>query len=39
VVILLRDQWNGGAGRATVKTLADGSERVVRGDELFNIPV
>lgn len=39
VVILLRDQWDGGAGTMTVKTLADGSERVVRGDELFNIPV
>ncbi|MEX2325420.1 MAG: ATP phosphoribosyltransferase regulatory subunit, partial [Gemmatimonadaceae bacterium] len=39
VVILLRDQWNGGAGTMTVKTLADGSERIVRGDELFNIPV
>jgi histidyl-tRNA synthetase len=39
VVILLRDQWSGGAGTATLKNLADGSERVVRGDELFNIPV
>lgn len=39
VVILLRDHWSGGAGTATVKTLADGSELVVRGDELFNIPV
>jgi histidyl-tRNA synthetase len=39
VVILLREQWNGGAGAMTVKTLADGSERVVRGDELFNPPV
>jgi histidyl-tRNA synthetase len=39
VVILLRDQWRGGAGTATLKNLADGSERVVRGDELFNIPV
>ena len=39
VVILLREQWNGGAGTMTVKSLADGSERVVRGDELFNPPV
>jgi histidyl-tRNA synthetase len=39
VVILLRDQWSGGAGTMTVKTLADGSERIVRGDELFNFPV
>ncbi|CAN5680883.1 histidine--tRNA ligase [soil metagenome] len=39
VVILLLDQWNGGAGTMTVKTLADGSERVVRGDELFNSQV
>ena len=30
VVILLRDQWNGGAGTMTVKDAADGSERVVR---------
>ncbi len=39
VVILLRDQWNAGAGTMTVKTLADGSERVVSIDELFNSPV
>lgn len=36
VVILLLDRWKGGAGTMTVKTLADGSERVVRADELFN---
>ena len=36
VVILLRERWNAGAGSVTVKTLADGSERVLRADELFN---
>lgn len=39
VVILLRDQWSGGSGTMTVKTLADGTERVVRSDELLKFPV